>query len=230
MKKLCAIFALTATLVACNTSGGTDQNPPSLKPNPQPPTATLYRGNWGWAAVNANNPDDYLTGIVSFSAEITNDQTSSAQYGKKIAAGLYDVADIDTKPIDVALMGAIASPLDAGFALGDRVLMVAADSDGAIGVSNSGQPLFSGPGRIYSSSGAAFDVVVAFVQTSNNPTYAAEDPRRVASKSFKTLKPTHFAGLKTARINAMSSIELSQRLATERRASGGTGALNDLLK
>ena len=108
MKTKLVLLAFLITLIACNAPD--TQVPPSLRP-PQPPTttATLYRGDWAWAAVNANNSNDYITGIASFSTEIKNDQSSSTQFGKKIAAGLYDVTGIDTKPVGGALMGPIAN-------------------------------------------------------------------------------------------------------------------------
>jgi hypothetical protein len=227
MKKLFVVFALTVILSACTSPGGMEQNPPSLKPNPQPQTATLYRGDWGWAAVNANNTNDYVTGVVSFSGETTNNQSSSAQFGKKIATGSYDVTGIDSKPLGAAIMGPIASPVDAGFAIGDKLLMVAVDSDGAMGTTDKGKSVFSGPGRIFDSKGGYINVGVAFVQSTENPTYTAVADAHNLSVNSKLSGLINLQSLSTVE---KASIALSERLAAEQRPSSGKGSLNDLLK
>ena len=219
--------ALCLTFVSCGSTGSNPNNPPA--PPPPPPVSSLYQGDSGWAAVNLDNAEDYINGIASFSTEITNNSSSSAQYGKKVAGGLYDVTGITNKPVCVALMGAIATPLDMGFDLGERVLMIAIDTDGAMETGSSGKATFSGLGRVYATDGSYISVAVALVQNGSTPTYL----------SVKTQPNTMFAELtqlafgnrvQTSSLTSSAALAHSEQLANHAPTGSGTGSLNDLLR
>ncbi|MGK0618887.1 hypothetical protein [Meiothermus cerbereus] len=161
MRKLHGILLFVLVALSACTS-------PSSTPK------SLYQGDWDWAAVNANNPNDYVTGIASFSIEVINSNTSSPQYGKKVAGGWYDIDGISIRPAGMALMGPIITPLDMGFSVGStsQVLMAGIDSDGFMGTNSSGRKVFSGMGRVYGSNGVYIDVAIALVQRDDSPTYS----------------------------------------------------------
>jgi hypothetical protein len=224
------VIALVVLFNACNTTPTNSTTPPP-PPSPNPGNTTLYRGDWGWAAVNLNNANDYISGIAAFSDEITNDSNSSAQFGKKIAVGYYDVVGVTTKPVDLALMGAISSPLDAGFALGDRVLMIAVDANGTIETGSSGRSTFSGLGRVYASDGTFVSVSVAFVQSDNTPTYANANARvSAASPLLEPMRFTTFAPIQPLVASSRTAMTRSEQLAAAGVVSSGNGPLHGLFR
>jgi hypothetical protein len=231
-RRVSFIFAvLSFVFVSCGGTGGGagpgPNNPPS-PPSP-PPTSSLYRGDWGWAAVNLSNANDYIGGIASFSTEVTNNSSSSTQYGKKVAGGLYDVIGVTSKPAGVALMGAIATPLDMGFFVGENVLMVAVDSNGAMETGSSGKATFSGLGRVYATDGSYVSVAVALVQSGSTPTYLGAKTQ--PNTMFAELTQLAIGG--RARVSSLTSsaaLAHSEQLANHAPAESGTGSLNDLLR
>jgi hypothetical protein len=217
-------FGLSILLGACGntTTGSTPQ------PTPSPSPQTLYRGDWGWAAVNVSNANDYIGGVASFSAEITNDQSSSSQFGKKIAAGVYNVTGVSAKPVGVAAMGAIATPLDAAFGVGKEVLLVAVDSNGLIENGQSGKPTFSGVGRVYFSDGTYTSVAVAFVQSSNSPTYTTSAaPVNPFNSVFDLSRFSHLESLQSSFLGNSSASDRSEELAASGTVTRGQGPISE---
>lgn len=206
-------------LVSCNKTSGS--NGPVVPPPPPPPPVvkTLHQGNWDWLIVNVNNSNDVVSGLASFSVEFNNPATSSSQYGKKVAGGLFDLdmEGIEKKPIGYVDMGPIETPLDVVFLSENKELMIIGiDSDGAISVEK-GQNAFMGVGRVYfPSQGQQIDVLVGLFQTSTVPTYKAQAATVLdrlvlnRAKSLKVLPASADTDLKTLRGFRMSSQGLTQ--------------------
>lgn len=137
-----------------------------------PPEApkTLYQGDWSWAVVNANNVNDVISGVVSFSSQTTNEQ--GPQKGKMIAGGQFDRDRSTTKPEGVAIMGPVSSNLDIGFMSDLRIILVASDIDGVMSTpaSSQGRSTFLGTG-LYSVGNDNIPVAVALIQLNETPRY-----------------------------------------------------------
>lgn len=137
-----------------------------------PPEApkTLYQGDWSWAVVNANNANDVISGVVSFSAQTTNE--TGPQKGKMIAGGQFDRDLSATKPEGVAIMGPVSGNLDIGFMSDLRIVLIASDIDGVMSTpaSSQGRSTFLGTG-LYSVGNDNIPVAVALIQLNETPRY-----------------------------------------------------------
>jgi hypothetical protein len=203
VKQLFLAAALAVALVACPSTGGTNNNPGG---NTNPPAVTVpYYGEWTWTVALGN--DQYYEGYLSISKKADDTDTiksiGAGDWRWCTPSGCGSAGDIGMIGTYYGSSGAQLSTSFVDVLTSGIVIKLAAfDSDNRIGTEVSGLPTFSGAGTWFNYDGSTALVGIAMTKRSNTPTVSI-----ASASSVQTLALPDSAGVKSASASGAAGLQ-----------------------